>query len=61
MDVMKAEGEETFSTMTSERITVGVTKEKKDADSCGRNIGDSLYFAVENFIFRSVTRHVYSY
>ena len=29
MDVMKAEGEETFSTMTSERITVGVTKEKK--------------------------------
>lgn len=57
-DIIKAEGEEMCLVMTNERITVGIDK-KQDADSCGKNIGGSLYFAVENWIFRSVTRHVY--
>ena len=47
-DIMKASGEEMFSVVTSEKITVGVIKKNKDADSYGRSSGESLYFAIEN-------------
>lgn len=49
MHIMKVEGEGMFSITTSEKITVGVTKKKKtNTNSCGRSIGGSLYFAIEN-------------
>lgn len=46
LDIMKAEGEELFLTTDSEKISVGIIQKNKG--SCGRSIGTSLHFTIQN-------------